>query len=391
MDLEAFGTSGAGRLTPITGYDPRFAETYEHVAFVPAPLPSTLDTLTAEAYTAVIDASAAVARLDQAVSVLPNPRLLNRPAIRREAQSTSALEGTYVAFTDVLEADFLGERELTEDVREVYNSVQAAEYLFQNLEEGRGLTLGLLHELQKMLVRGTRADNDEAGHVRTTQVFIGVNRRRVTEARFVPPPPGAMLDDGVNAWLDWVLGVSGASVMKAAVAHYQFETLHPFNDGNGRLGRLIAIAQLVMAGDLRQPVLNLSPWLQERREEYQDHLLAVSCTGDFSPWVVFFSRAVQHQALGQVSRIQRLQDWKAEAVATVNAAGLRGVIQQITEDLIGYPFTTPTFAAQLYGRTYQACNEAIKRLVGLGILEERTKRRYGRIFAAPALLRIIED
>jgi Fic family protein len=147
-----------------------------------------------------------------------------------------------------------------------------------------------------MLVRGTRADTAEAGHVRTTQVFIGAENRRISEARFVPPPPGDHLRDGLEAWQRWITEPHALHpVGQAALAHYQFESLHPLTDGNGRLGRLIAMLQLVNAKELQTPIVNLSPWLNARRDEYQSHLFEVSATGNFDPWVTFFCEALTAQ------------------------------------------------------------------------------------------------
>jgi Fic family protein len=179
-------------------------------------------------------------------------------------------------------------------------------------------------------------------------------------------------------------------LLRAALAHYQFEALHPFTDGNGRVGRLLAILQMVHGELLREPVLNLSPWFEQQREDYQDHLLNTSCTGDFDPWVRFFCTAVQQQAQEQSGRVERLLTWKAQTLARLQTQGVRGVALQIAEDLIGYPAITATLAAKMYGRTYQACNTAIGRLVAAGVLAERNGKRYNRIFWASDVVQIIE-
>lgn len=281
MDVEALQRSPIGRLVPISGWDPRYREPYDHFAYVPDPLPPSFD-LSARTYRAVVETSAAVARADQAAALLPNPELLARPAIRREAVSTSALEGTYAALTDVLESEFMDREQLSEPVAEVRNYIQVAEAAYAWLAEGRPITRHLLEELQAMLVAGTRSDTAEAGRLRTTQVFIGGGRGRVTEARFIPPPPGDVLRDGFLAWEDWIRRDSDLpTVIRMAAAHHQFETLHPFNDGNGRIGQLVAVLQLMASGELRSPVLNLSPWLEARRRAYQDALLALSSDGNW--------------------------------------------------------------------------------------------------------------
>jgi Fic family protein len=389
VDIAAFSSSPAGDLVPISGYDARHDEPYQHKAFLPHPLPATLD-LEQETYKIVTAATAAVARLDQAAIRLPNPLLLARPAIRREAVSTSALEGIYAALDEVLEADFLEAGELPAPVSEVVNYVRAAEAAYEWIKD-RPITIGMLRELQKILVRGTRGDTSDAGKVRSIQVFIGLNVGRVEDARFVPPPPGDQLEAGLQAWEQWINGVHDLPVIvRMALGHYQFETLHPFNDGNGRLGRLVCVLQLAACGELRVPVLNLSPWLEQRRREYQDHLLRVSQTGEFDSWIRFFCEAVHAQAVRAVERIDKLVDWKERTLSQVRAANIRGVALRIAEDLIGYPMITPTSAAAMYRVTYPAANAAVARLASLGVLQERTGRRYARVFAARDVLRIID-
>jgi Fic family protein len=389
VDITALSSSPAGVLVPISGYDARHDEPYQHKAFLPHPLPATLD-LEQETYKIVTAATAAVARLDQAAIRLPNPLLLARPAIRREAVSTSALEGTYAALDEVLEADFLEAGELPAPVSEVVNYVRAAEAAYEWIKD-RPITIGMLRELQKILVRGTRGDTSDAGKVRSIQVFIGLNVGRVEDARFVPPPPGDQLEAGLQAWEQWINGVHDLPVIvRMALGHYQFETLHPFNDGNGRLGRLVCVLQLAACGELRVPVLNLSPWLEQRRREYQDHLLRVSQTGEFDSWIRFFCEAVHAQAVRAVERIDKLVDWKERTLSQVRAANIRGVALRIAEDLIGYPMITPTSAAAMYRVTYPAANAAVARLASLGVLQERTGRRYARVFAARDVLRIID-
>lgn len=389
MDLDALGNSPVGTLIAISGIDGRSGKTYNHRAFLPEPLPEDLE-LEQATYRAITEATAAVARLDEAACRLPNPSLLARPAIRREAVSTSALEGTYAAFTDVLEGELLGEGDRSAAVAEVVNYIQAAEHAFTWIEN-HPISMGLLGALQKTLVKGTRGETSDAGRVRTIQVCIG-GGGNIETARFVPPPPGDQLQAGVEAWIEWINRDDDIPLLvKLALGHYQFETLHPFADGNGRLGRLVCVLQLGRRGELRVPVLNLSPWLEQRRTTYQDHLLRCSVTGQFDEWIRFFSEAVTAQALRAVEKIDALHVWKEATVRQLGAAKVRGVALTIAGDLIGYPIITPTVAAQVHGVTYQAANAAIKRLADFEILQERTGRPYARLFAAPGVLRIIDS
>ncbi len=389
MDVDRLRGSPVGQVVPISGYDPRFDETYEYFAFVPDPLPGEL-ALDAATYAAVIEATAAMARADQAASLLPNPVLLARPATRREAVSTSALEGTYAALSDVFEADFLEPDEMTGSVSEVRNYVTAAERAYELVGRGQPVSIGMLEDLQGELLQGTPSDGPHAGSIRTTQVFIGVGNRRVTSARFVPPPADHRLIDGLDAWQDWMRdgGQAIPTVIRIAAAHYQFEALHPFHDGNGRLGRLVMALQLMAAGDLRYPVLNISPWLEQHRTQYQDGLLRVSQTGDWDPWVCLISNAIHAEALEVIKRVDKLLALRESFQMTLQ--GAKGVSLRIADDLIGYPMITASLAAKLHDVSYQAANTAISKLVDLGILKQRTAGRYDRIFQCDAVLAALE-
>jgi len=388
MDVGKLRSSPIGQPVPISGYDSRFGEQYNYFAYVPDPLPAELN-LDAATYATVIDAAAAMARADQAASLLPNPVLLARPATRREAVSTSALEGTYAALSDVFEADFLDADEITSSVSEVRNYVTAAERAYELIEHGHPISIRMLEDLQRELLRGTPSDGPHAGSVRTTQVFIGVGNRRVESARFVPTPADHRLTDGLQSWQAWIQdSVLIPTIIRVAVAHYQFETLHPFRDGNGRLGRLVMALQLMSAGDLRYPVLNISPWLEQNRTEYQDGLLRVSQTGDWDPWVCFISAAVHAEALEVIARVDKLLALQEGFQMTLK--GSKGVSLRIADDLIGYPMITASLAAKLYDVSYQAANSAIAKLVDRGILKQRTAGRYDRIFQCDAVLAALE-
>lgn len=389
MQLESFERSPVGRLVDIEGFDPRHGQRYAHKAFVPEELPEVVE-LTRETWEVVTAAVQALGRLDQAGRQIPNPGLLRRPAIRREAVSTSALEGTYAAFTDVFEADVVPTGRMSPELVEVLNYVEAAEHAFESIKDRR-LTVGLLCELQAILVARTKADGPNTGQIRDHQVVIGAAECKVTDARFVPPPPGDLLVSGFRAWEEWVArDRSMPAIVQAALAHYQFETLHPFHDGNGRIGRLVVVLQLMQLGDLREPLLTISPWLEVRRREYQDRLLAVSQTGDYDRWVRFFVEALRVQADDTLTRVEQLLAYQDHIRSLIRETPLRGVAAQIAEDLVGQPIVTPTWASRIHRVTYPAANAAVGRLVEVGLLKEMTGRNYDRVFAAAEILDILE-
>jgi len=388
VDIERFKNSPIGRLVPISGHDAYLQRDYSHHAFVPHALPDTVE-LTQSTYNAVARAHLALGRLDFAVRRLPQPRLLVRPVLRREAQSTSELEGTYAPLDEVLAADFIEEAHQSAELREVMNYVVAAERAL-TLIQTKPICLNVLCELQAILVKGTRGDLYDSGQLRQRQVFIGERELGIEQSRFVPLPHGDELAEGFGDWEKWVNAQDEiALVVKAAVGHYQFETLHPFSDGNGRLGRLVVVLQMIEAGTLTYPVLNLSPWLKARKSEYKDHLLKVSETGDYDPWVRFFSTAVEAQAEDMVQRVEELLTAREQMLSLVRSNRLRGMAIDLVEDLIGYSSITASAAATLHNVTYKAANDAIKKLVELGILVEITRASYGRIFVCPQVSSIV--
>lgn len=390
--------SPVGSVVTIHGHDHRFGEDYEVEAFLPHDLPDEV-ALPDAVWMAVAEAMTELGRLDAAARLVPNPQLLARIATRREAVGTSALEGTYANLTDVFAAEVLPlEEQITDvppNVREVMNYTRAADLACQWVES-RPITIGLLSTLQQELVRGTDGDGLEAGRIRETQVFVGARNRRITGARFVPPPPGDPLRAMLERWLTWLVDPKVAErqqlLARAAMAHYQFETIHPFTDGNGRLGRLVLLLQLLVEGALRAPVLSLSAWLKDHATEYRDHLLRVSQTGEWAPWVQFFAEAVRVQARDGHDRIMRLLELRDELGKAVRHALPRARLAvEIVDDLIAFPIISVSSATKRHGRTNQANRIAIGQLVERGVLEPFGTRSYDRLYWNPRVFHIVED
>ena len=390
MDLKRFSRSPIGRLQSVTVVDPVTEESYQHHAYIPEPLPSRVD-LSAPTWSEVSEAASALARLDEAGSQLPNPFLLVRPTIRREAVSTSALEGTYAELSDLLEAEVLDEVQVPEQIAEVRGYIRAAE-LGLELLEARPLSLRLVDELHAALMHGTRGDSWDSGQVRSRQNWIGPHQCKITESYFVPPPPGGILGDGLREWEQWIhRDLEMPLLVSVSLSHYQFETLHPYIDGNGRIGRLIAILQLIQGGALRHHLLTISPYFEVRRKEYTDHLRHLSETGDWDTWIRFFVTGIKVQAVKALERVRELMEFRQSTRQKLTDVGLRGVVLRMADDLIGYPVITVPMMAKNYEVTYPAANAAVSKLVEVDVLREATGRRYARIFVASEVLRIIED
>ena len=336
-----------GELVDITGSDP-VTGSWQHKAFIPTPLGSDEPSISGGTYRMVAAAGRALAALDATAQQLPNPYLLRTPSLRREAQSTSALEGTYAPLREVLTAD--DDAPATAEMTEILNYVRMANSGFLWAQEGRPITLSLIEDLQGELMRGTPLES-ASGRLRDTQVMIG--RRTgahsttpIHASRFVPVPPGDPLRAGMRALVDWLHRDHAGNIdpiIAAGMAHYQFETLHPFRDGNGRLGRFLIVLTLLNSGVLSEPTLTVSPWFEERRAEYYDALLRVSTHGDWDTFLAFFSRGLaaaatstRHQMLALAAAHQSLKE-------TVRTSSLRSAHAL---DLVDFAVANPSFTVR---------------------------------------------
>jgi cell filamentation protein, protein adenylyltransferase len=392
VDIATLAQSPVGNLIPIFGPDPATHEMVEGKAFLPDPLPREL-VLSTKTWNVVNSATAALARLDGAARRIPEPSLLRRPTLRREAQSTSALEGTYAPFAEVLAAEGDDFQQLTAEVREVLNFEQMAELAF-SWPEDRALTIGMLGDLQKTLVRGTAGELSDAGQLRDRIVVIGSPGAGFDEARFVPPPPGDQLRAGVEELLAWIASPPDLpTVVLAAFAHYQFESLHPYSDGNGRLGRLLVIVQLLRGAVIREPLLVVSPWFEKRRDQYLDELMRLSCSGDWDRWVSFFAEGVAASALDSQQKVEGLVELQEQLRRRVQDANKRGSAERLAADLVGRPYVDRPWVAKRLGLSGQGAQNAINTLLALGILEPAQARlaRNARLYVAPEVMQIISS
>lgn len=392
-----FANQDMGALVRIVGTDEYLGE-WTRRAFVPAPLPDEAPALKGSTYMAVADARASLAALDNTASQLPNPQLLRHPTLQREAQSTSALEGTYAPLESVLTADEDSPR--TPELVEVMNYVRMANAGFFHVTQDRAISVSFLSSMQGMLMRDTPLQ-EESGRVRTSQVVIGrradapIGGFPVHSARFVPPPPGLDLEASLRDLADWMQADHTASidpVVVAAMSHYQFETLHPFRDGNGRLGRFLIVVQLLHAGVLTEPTLTVSPWFEARRAEYYDQLLAVSTQGDWDGFITFFARGLQAAADQTHRQMKTLVGVQADLKEQIRAAGLRA---DSAHSVVDFAIANPTFTvnkvAEALGLSYQRVNRLIRQLTDLGVLTQMQNQSYGRRFYAPRVLKALTD
>jgi Fic family protein len=391
VDSERFVDSPIGTVVPINGTD-RIHGPFEHFAYVPNPIPVSCPPLSTGAHRAVADAMLELGRLDRVALQVPNPALLRDPTLRREAQSTSALEGTFAPLEQVLAADAKSDAHMAPELREILNYVTAAELAFQAADDGRVVTASEIRELHGVLVKGTKADGDQAGRVRGIQVAIGPKGRPITESRFVPQPPGDQLDADFRSWVDWFNNdFDGDPVTSAALSHYQFETMHPFNDGNGRLGRLLVVVHLLQRDVLSQPILAISPWFERNRSAYQDQLAQVSATGDWSPWVEFFAIGLASSALDAANHANQMLQIQAVLREKVRSAksSKSQVALNIIDEVLGLPIFTVKQMSDRIGVGVASVNTQVDKLVALGVIAQWGPETYNRRFTAPDLLRAL--
>lgn len=384
MDIEKFHpTDAPGNLTPISG--PGF----EYVAFVPDPLHDVYQ-LSGSVLRSMSEADRDIGRLDLASQRLPDPLILVRPTLIREAVSTSALEGTFTRFRDVLEADLMEEEKTSAEIHEVRNYIEAALIGFEMVKD-RPIRFSQLADLQRILVKGTRGDLPDAGALRTTQVFIGERHKPIEASRFIPPPPGHLLEEGVRQWESWINDENDIPLLiKLALGHYQFETLHPFSDGNGRLGRLIIMLQLIAAGELTYPIFNIAPFFDEHKRDYKDHMLAVSQTGNIEPWLEFFFQAIKHQAKDSTHRVSQMIKVRDHMRDHVRHEGGKGKVIELVEYLLGSPLVSATSVQKSLDVTPTTANRVIKQLEDLGYLTKLSGERYRRRYICEQIASIIE-
>lgn len=279
---------------------------------------------------------------------------------------------------------------LPKEVAEVLNYVDAANSAFQAISQQQRLTVGLLESVHKILVRGTASETRDAGKIRETQVAIGSANGTVEDARFAPMPPGTQLGIATQDLVRWINATDAPRepLVSAAMAHYQFETLHPFNDGNGRIGRLLIVLHFMITTLISEPLLSVSPWFEARRAAYQDHLAEVSATGDWNAWIRFFATGVRESADDTRERVNRLLAIQGRYVTLLQEADVKGLARDIAEALIGEPIVTVPRLVRVFGKTAPSTNQAVRKLVGLGILDGPVGT-YNRTFWARDVIRTI--
>jgi len=357
-----------------------------HITFMPNPLPR--DTTWMGSLLGLLNDSALeLGRLQGALQQLDglHPDLLLRPLIRREATLSSRIEGTLAAEEDLalFEVSDRVEDEVP-DVRELRNYARALEWGATEVAN-TGITPAFVKRLHQMLMTNIRGGDDTPGQFRVKQVLIGGDGT-YSRAKFVPAPAvhvGALIDD-LTAFMADAKAIP--PLVRAAMAHYQFETIHPFKDGNGRVGRLLIAIQVVRDFQMQLPALHMSAYFEADRRSYYDGLLNLSKTGRWADWTEYFLLGVVRQAKDTVDRLGSLRDLRRAYRQKFERARGSVLTAKAIDLLFQQPAVTIRTLADHLGVTNTAAQQHIKRLEDAGILKEATGKTYGRVFIAREII-----
>ena len=339
---------------------------------------------------ALARASDAVGRLDGVAQTLPNPDLFVAMYVRREAVLSSQIEGTQSTLNDVLAYELEpGRYDLPDDVEEVVNYVRAMNYGLDRLTE-LPLSLRLIREIHAELLRSGRGAAEEPGEFRRTQNWIGPGGRSLRDATFIPPPPEEMLQAMGELELFLHADHGLPPLIECAFAHAQFETIHPFLNGNGRVGRLLIAFLLVHRGTLHRPLLYLSYYLKRHRAAYYDRLTAIREDGDWEGWVRFFLTGVQETAEEAVETARAVVDLRERHQAIAgDTAGVNGV--KTLEVLFQRPLVNVNLLAEGLDVTFATANRVMDALQSAGLVDEITGGRRNRIFRYSPYLHLFSE
>lgn len=370
------------------GQAKRTAGPYGYVAYFPAPIPRSID-LSPATVKLLADAEAALGRLAGVGQLVPNPHLLIRPYLLREAISSTRIEGTQASMAQLFEFDALGGTP-SADIEEVINYIDALEWGLNQLKDVP-LGVRLIREMHRRVLAGVRGRERRPGEFRITQNWIGEPGSTIDTASFVPPPP----DDLAGLIADWERyaneDVELPLLIQNALLHYQFETLHPFLDGNGRLGRLLIVFFLIARDRLPAPLLYLSSFFEQDRQRYYDALQAPRQSGDIEPWLQLFLRGVETQASDAVKRAERIAQLRERyRAAAASLSTSNGIL--LVDVICKSPILTTRLVQEQLNVSRPTAIALLRQMERLGVItEDEVGSRSQLRFVARELLNAVAD
>lgn len=363
-------------------------------AFIPSPLPPAPEIfMDQEMWNLLSQADRALGRLDGATDALPNPDLFVFMYVRKEAVLSSQIEGTQASLIDILEFESKAlEPENPQDVAEVVNYIGAINYGLERLKD-LPVSLRLVREIHQQLMQGVRGSERSPGEFCHSQNWIGSAGCSLAQASYVPPPPHEMLRslDNLEKFLHSPQPMP--TLIKVGLAHAQFETIHPFLDGNGRTGRLLITFLLCEQNILQRPLLYISYFFKKYRTEYYGRLQSVRDSSDWEGWLKFFLRGVYEVAQEAAATARKIVNLKEEHRQLVlGTMGRRsGNAIALLESLYFRPIFTVEHAQAITNLSYQNANTLIKDLIDIGLLQETTGQKRNRAFSYESYLAVFQD
>lgn len=396
MQPKDFGANSPGRLegTEIAVTRVRMGvpqtEMVRGIAFVPNPLPPSLDWrgLIGRVWDVLIHAERQLARLDAMSMLLPNPGLLLRPLMMREAVQSSEIENTIATLEEVA-LQRAGVQLDREDPLEVANYVEALDH---GLRSDYPFGPQLLHEMHTQLLKGVRGEGKLPGRFRAEQNLIGREGDTLDSCRYVPPPAGATLESAMRGLFAFLNDAPDEipRLISVALAHYQFEAIHPYRDGNGRIGRLLNTLALCRYKLVAQPAVYVSGYFERRRQAYYDHLLAVSTRGDWEAWIRFFLEAIAVQSADAGQRVEALAALRDEYHRRVASPRMASLTRTLIDRLFDSPVLTVQDVCRLLRVTDTAARRHVEALLSTGVLEELEGSKRPRGYICREILRVAE-
>ena len=383
MQESDFTANSPGRLVPADTLDGSYWP-----AFVPDPLPPIID-WSDDTVSLLSNADRALSGLNGRAAALPNPFLLIRPLTTREAVASSGIEGTTSNIAELYQYQLDGITRDRDDAEELDNHVKAMQFGLDRLQQ-LPMSLRLIREVHQVLMSGVRGSTRRPGEFRTVQVVIG-GRRGIRFARYVPPPYAEMMP-ALHELERFLHSDTRIPLLaQLAMIHYQFEAIHPFEDGNGRTGRLLITLLLCDRGYLANPWLYLSDYFLMYRQEYMDLLLGVSLRGQWEPWIQFFLMAVATVADDAMLRVDKLLAVREDYQERVSSLRTAGVAFRLIDSLFEQPYTTGRRVQGILESSHQSARSHIGRLVDAGILTQVERRGSTQLYVAQGILDVIAE
>lgn len=365
-----------------------------HKTFLPSSLPPKIN-YDASMASLLSEAHGQLGQLSGIGELLPNPDLLIRPYITREAVLSSKIEGTQASIIDIFEFEAKAKVDSEEDsktkrIQEVINYIHALRKCIKKIQKGESITLTMIKDAHKTLLHNVRGQERTPGEFRKVQNWIGPEGSKIEDAVYVPPAPYYLKE--ILSEAEKFIQRSPERIpvlIQCALIHYQFEAIHPFADGNGRVGRLLLPLMLADRHLLSRPLLYLSAYFERNRTEYYRQLLNVSQNSAWSEWIRFFLTGIIQQASDAITNIRKLMELRSKYEEKLRLKKASGNITRLTEYLFANPVVTIPSAASYLELTYPAAKNTVEYLKEMGVLVEVGKRERNRLFRAQEIVKIL--